>query len=96
MLSVSEALHAGSRQPVRVHGYVVDPWDDVARLCPERAKSSCYPHQGLIVEGVDPAAIDGVEEGCCSIGYWSKNEIVLEGRLERGRLVVIPRDVSDL
>jgi hypothetical protein len=95
-LSVREALQASPRAHVRLHGYFVAPFDDVGRLCPERAQTDCHPSEGVIVEGVDAAKIPGLELGCCSIGYWSKTEIVLQGRLERGRLIVTPPSPREL
>jgi hypothetical protein len=92
-LSVDEARRVAPRQ-ARVHGYFFDPWDDVARICSKAHDTTCEG-KSLVVVGADPYQIPELEVGCCSIGFYSKHEIVLEGRLRRGRLLVSVLSAED-
>jgi predicted small lipoprotein YifL len=94
-LAVEDALRVAPRE-AKVYGYFFDPRDDVARICSKKDEYGDCTGSSLLVIGADPYALPDLEEGCCSIGFYSKHKIVLQGLVAHGRLVVTHNAASDL
>lgn len=74
-----------------VHGWLQAPADDRMRLCLRlNDYTDCRGKPSLYVVGLDPTHTAGVSEGCCRLGYRSKHEITLTGRLNGRTLDVRP------
>jgi hypothetical protein len=91
-MSLAEATRVRSPRPVVVHGYLDAPWDDVARLCTALDEGLCL-EPSIEIRGLVPERVVGLEEGCCSVGFWSEHELVMRGVIVDGAFHVL-RDAS--
>jgi hypothetical protein len=91
-MSLAQATRVRSPRPILVHGYFQDPWDDIARLCAGLDEGRCV-EPSIEIRGLDPERVVGLEEGCCSIGFWSEHELVIRGVVADSVFYVL-RDAS--
>jgi hypothetical protein len=88
-ISIARALASREHRPRLVHGYLSAPMDDVSRLCTRFNGGACAGPALVIanLRWVDGApAIEGIEHGCCSVGYWTSTRVALRGTVAAHRL----------
>jgi len=88
-VSIAQALDSKEPSPRLVRGYLSAPMDDVSRLCTRFNGGACAGPALVIanLRWVDGApAIEGIEHGCCSVGYWTSKRVALRGTVEAHRL----------
>jgi hypothetical protein len=95
-LSVAEALAVQPKHPRLVHGYLLSPMDDAARLCSRLNEyADCRGAPRLLIANLSPDAlfggvIKGLKQGCCATGFWSPRPIALRGIVVGHTLYLIP------
>jgi hypothetical protein len=95
-LSVGEVLARHVQGSVSVHGYLLAPADDRMRLCAKlNSYADCRGKPSLLVVGLDPARVPGLTQGCCALGYRSRHELTLRGRLVGRTLHVGPASAGN-
>ena len=86
-LSIAEARARAPGKPILVRGYLIDPADDRMRLCAGLDEGACT-EPSLLVVGLDLERVEGLEHGCCAIGYWSPHELAVPGTVAHDVLYV--------
>ena len=76
-----------------MHGYLSAPWDDIDRLCTRLDEGLCV-RPSIEIRGLVPERVVGLEKGCCSVGYWSEDELVIRGVVADGVFHVLITDAS--
>lgn len=88
-ITIGEASRGSVPRLAYVEGYLMLPYDDVGRLCTRISAGGACVRPSLVLDNPSDdlrrLGAPVLEHGCCSVGAWSPDPVVLHVWLRPGR-----------